>query len=354
MKKYLAILLALCLLLGLCACGQEPAPTEAPVETTEAPVETTEATEETTAPVEEPTEVPGAFSIAALKGPTAMGLVQLMNAAETEGTALNDYTFTLAGAADEVTPRFIKGELDMICVPANLASVLYNKTEGQVVVLAINTLGVLYIVENGETVSSLEDLKGQTIVAAGKGSTPEYALRYLLTENGIDPDQDVTIDWKSEHAECVAALAEGTATIALLPQPFVTVAQTKIEGLRMALDLTEEWDKLDNGSGLLTGVIVARKDAVEAQPEAVDLFLKEYAASVEWVNTNTEDAAALIGSYDIVAAPVAQKALPYCNIVCITGEEMQAKLSGYLQVLYDAAPESVGGKLPEADFYYGN
>ncbi|MFR7893972.1 MAG: ABC transporter substrate-binding protein [Dysosmobacter sp.] len=189
----------------------------------------------------------------------------------------------------------------------------------------MNTLGVLYIVENGETVQSMADLKGQTIVAAGKGSTPEYALRYLLTENGIDPDKDVTIDWKSEHSECVAALASGQASIALLPQPFVTVAQTKIEGLRMALDLTAEWDKLDNGSALITGVIVARRDVVEANPGAVDSFLQNYAASVERVNANTAEAAALlIGEYGIIeAAPVAEGLCPIATSSVITGSEMK-------------------------------
>ena len=180
------------------------------------------------------------------------------------------------------------------------------------------------------------------------------ALRYLLSENGIDPNKDVTIDWKSEHSECVAALAAGSATIALLPQPFVTVAQTKIEGLRVALDLTEEWDALDNGSGLLTGVVVARKSFVEEHSAAVEAFLADYAESVEWVNGNNADAAQLISAFGIVESPVvAEKALPHCNIVCITGGELKEKLSGYLQVLFDAEPSSVGGKLPEADFYYG-
>lgn len=251
-----------------------------------------------------------------------MGLVKLMKDSESGETTGNEYTFTLAGSADEVTPALLKGELDMACVPANLAAVLYNKTEGEIEVLAVNTLGVLYIVENGESVHSMADLKGKTIVAAGKGSTPEYALRYLLTENGIDPDNDVTIDWKSEHSECVAALASGQASVALLPQPFVTVAQSKIEGLRMALDLNAEWDALDNGSALITGVIVARRAVVEENPAAVEAFLKDYAASVDWVNANTADAAALIGEYSIVDAAVAEKALPYCNIVCLTGADL--------------------------------
>ena len=337
LRKFLTLCLTLALVLSLAACTQKPADDPAPDEAPEPPAQET--------------EVPVTTRIAALKGPTAMGLVKLMSDAP---SSVNGplYDFTLAGSADEVTPALIKGELDMACVPANLAAVLYNKTEGAVQVLAVNTLGVLYIVENGESVQSLADLKGKTVVAAGKGSTPEYALRYLLSENGIDPDADVTLDWKSEHSECVAALASSQASIALLPQPFVTVAQSKLEGLRMALDLTAEWDKLDNGSTLITGVIVARRDFVEAHPATVSSFLTAYAASVDWVNANVSDAAALIGEYGIVDAAVAEKALPYCNIVCITGAELLEKLPGYLYVLCNADPAAVGGAMPDNSFYF--
>lgn len=329
MKRMAALCLALVLTLTAAACGKK---------------------EE-----EQPQEVTGEqYSVAALKGPTAMGLVKLMHDAEQEDASfVNDYTFTLAASADEVAPLLIKGELDMACVPANLAATLYQKTEGEIVTLGINTLGVLYIVENGNAVRSMADLAGKTIVASGKGSTPEYALNYLLEQNGVKPMDDVIVDWKSEHSECVSALATGAATIAMLPQPFVTVAQSKLPDLRVALDLTEEWDALDNGSALLTGVVVARREVVESNPAAVDAFLSDYAASVEWVNANTADAAALIGDYGIVEAAVAEKALPYCNIVCITGSEMKDKLSGYLQVLCDADSASVGGAMPGDDFYYG-
>ena len=288
------------------------------------------------------------YSIAALKGPTAMGLAKLMRDHENDDA----YAFTIAASADAVTPALLKGETDMACIPANLAAVLYNKTGGAIQVLAVNTLGVLYIVENGDALQSIDDLRGQTIVAAGKGSTPEYALRYLLRENGIDPDRDIDIDWKSEHAECVAALAAGQATIALLPQPFVTVAQSKIEGLRMAIDLNDVWDALDNGSALITGVIVARREIVEEDPSAVRTFLSEYADSVAWTNENASDAAAIIGEYGIVDAQIAERALPHCNIVCITGTELREKLSGYLQVLYNADPAAIGGAMPDDDFYF--
>lgn len=342
-QKLLSAALTLFLLVSLAACGQK---TEAPDPAPPAPEVQEPAAPETELP-EEPIEDPVQIRMAALKGPTAMGLVSMMAADGMD-------SFTLAGSADEVTPALIKGDLDVACVPANLASVLYNKTEGGVVCLAVNTLGVLYIVENGEEIRSMEDLRGKTIVSAGKGATPEYGLRYLLSENGIDPDRDVTLDWKSEHSECVAALASGAATIAMLPQPFVTAAQGKIETLRMALDLTAEWDALDNGSAMITGVAVARRAFVEEHPAEVERFLEEYARSVDWVNANPAQAGELIAEYGIVeSAALAEKALPHCNIVCLTGQEMFEKLSGYLQVLSGAAPEAVGGALPGDGFYYG-
>ena len=349
--KTLALMLALALILTACGViSSDDGPTEVvgasqPAE----PQETVQPEETAPQPAGKDPIQTEPVRVGALKGPTAMGLVRMMS-----DDGVNSYT--LAGSADELTPKLIKGELDIACVPANLAAVLYNKTEGQIVTLAVNTLGVLYIVENGgEAVQSMADLKGKTLVAAGKGSTPEFGLRYLLEQSGLDPDKDVTVDWKSEHAECVAALAAGTADLALLPQPFVTVAQGKLgNGLRVALDLTAEWDALDNGSAMITGVAVARRDFVEQNPELVDMFLKEYAVSVAWVNENPAEAAELVAANGIIeSAAIAEKALPHCNIVCLTGQEMFEKLSGYLQVLAAAAPESVGGALPRDGFFYG-
>jgi len=290
----------------------------------------------------------GAVRVAALNGPTGMGMVKLMS--DEEGG--DSYSFELAASADLITPGLVKGDIDIACVPANLASVLYNRTEGGVTVLAVNTLGVMYIVENAETISSISDLKGRVICSAGKGSTPEYALRFLLQMNGIDPDNDVTIDWKSEHAECLTALMTGENVVAMLPQPFVTVAQTKSADIRVALDLTQEWNALETGSSMITGVVIARTAFVNENPDKVNEFLNAYAESVAWVNGNVAEAAQLIGSYGIVAAAVAEKALPYCNIVCISGSEMADMLPGYLEVLFEQNPAAVGGKLPENEFYY--
>lgn len=305
---------------------------------------------------QEETAKPVDVNIAALKGPTAMGMVKFMDDADNGKLDDENYKFQIAASADEVTPKLVQGDIDIAAVPANLASVLYNNTKGKVQVLAINTLGVLYIVENGDTIQSAADLKGKTIYASGKGSTPEYALNYILKENGIDPASDVTIEWKSEHSECVAALASDPNGIAMLPQPFVTTAQTKNPNIRVALDLTEEWDKIQENqeekSALLTGVVVARSEFVKENPEAVKNFLDHYKESVDYVNDNTDDAAKLVGKYEIVTEEVAKKALPECNIVCITGDEMKEQLSGYLKVLLDANAESIGGALPEDDFYY--
>ena len=295
-------------------------------------------------------------NVTALKGPTAMGMVKLMDEAESGAVDGNAYTFDIAAAVDEVTPKIVKGETDIAAVPANLASVLYNNTQGEVQVLAVNTLGVLYIVESGDSVNSVEDLRGKTIYASGKGATPEYALNYILSENGIDPEKDVTIEWKSEHAECLAALLAEDNAIAMLPQPFVTTAQTKSDKIQVRLDLTAEWDAIQTNSEapsqLITGVVVVRKQYAQENPEAVGAFLKSYAESVEYVNANVEDAAQLVGKYEIVPAAVAQKAIPACNITCITGADMQQKLSGYLNVLFEQNPKAVGGALPADDFYY--
>ncbi len=282
----------------------------------------------------------GTATVAALKGPTAMGMVKMMS--DDSQKDQPPFDFNIYASADEITPKLVQGELDIAAVPANLASVLYNNTEGQVQVLAI--------------VHSVEDLKGKTIFASGKGSTPEYALNYMLTQNGIDPETDVTIEWKSEHSECVASLAATENAIAMLPQPFVTTAQTQNENLRVALDMTEEWEKLASESGsdatLITGVVVARKDFVEQNPQLVSVFLSLYEKSVTYANEEVEGAAKLIGEYDIVPEAVAQKALPECNITFIAGDEMQAKLSAYLQTLMDQNPKAVGGQLPADDFYY--
>lgn len=300
---------------------------------------------------------PVEVNVMALKGPTAMGMVKFMNDSD-EGTLEDDntYQFQIAASADEVTPKLVQGEADIAAVPANLASVLYNNTKGKVQVLAINTLGVLYIVESGDTVQSAADLKGKTIYASGKGSTPEYALSYILSSNGIDPASDVKIEWKSEHSECVAALANDPNGIAMLPEPFVTTAQTKNPNIRVALDLTEEWDKIQEGkeekSALLTGVVVARTDFVKENPEAVESFLDNYEESVEYVNENTQEAAKLVGKYGIVTEEVAKTALPKCNITFVDGDDMKEQLSGYIAVLSEQNPKSIGGALPKDDFYY--
>ena len=289
--------------------------------------------------------------VAGMKGPTAMGMVKMM-----QDDAGATYDFNVIVAIDEINTKLVKGELDIAAVPANVASVLYNKTQGKLQVLAINTLGVLYIVENGDSIKSVEDLRGRTIYSAGKGATPEYALNYVLGANGIDPTKDVTIEFKSEQAECLSALLANEGSVAMMPQPFVTTAQTKAEGIRVALDMTQEWARLQEGSenpsAMLTGVVVARKEFVEANPEVVNAFLDSYKASVDFTNANVDEAAAIIASYDIIPEPVAKKAVPYCSIVCIEGAEMQTKLSGYLNVLFEQNPAAVGGAVPNDDFYY--
>lgn len=354
MKRLFSLLCVLALTVSVMAgCGSAQ-----PTETTEVPETSEESTVPETTQAPETTQIaaPADVRVMALKGPTSMGLVDFMNRADSGELTDNNYQFSIAATADEVVPKLAQGEIDMAAIPANLASVLYHNTKGAIEVLGINTLGVVYIVESGDTVQSVEDLRGKTIYATGKGNTPESILNYILTQNGLDPTADLTIEWKSEPAECLSALMNEENAIAMLPQPFVANAQMKSQNIRVALDLTAEWDAIqaesEAPSTVVTGVVVARKDFVEQHPEAVSAFMDHYQESVAFVNENVEAAAQLIEQYDIVKAPVAQKALPACNIVFIEGSEMHSKLSGYLNVLFEQNPKSVGGELPDEDFYF--
>ena len=348
MKKILSLLLAFSLALSLAACGGSASSAASSTVVSEAASSAAASEEEETAASLSVTEP---LRIAGLKGPTTMGLVNLLSM-EQAGTAAMDYDLQLYGAADEIVPLLIKGELDMAAIPANLAATLYQKTNGGIQAVAVNTLGVLYVVEQGDTVHSMADLKGRTILSTGKGTTPEYVLRYLLTANGLDPDKDVDIQYYSEATEVTAQMASTQDAIAVLPQPYVTAAGLKDDTLRVALDLTAEWDKVAD-TQLITGVTVVRKAYAEEHPDVVAAFLADYAQSVNAANTDLDGTAALCEEQGVVAkAAIAKKALPNCNIVCLTGEELKADVSGYLQVLYDADPAAVGGTLPGEDFYW--
>ncbi len=288
----------------------------------------------------------------ALNGPTGMGMAKFMSDADAGTLTDNDYTFTLAGAVDQVAPMIVKGEVDFAAVPANLAAVLYNNPDLDIQVAAIHTLGVLYIVENGETINSMADLSGKTIYASGLGATPEYSLNYLLEKHGIT---DVTIEWKTEHAEVVAALASTPNAIGMLPEPFVTTATTQNENLKVALSLEDEWNSVqdpENPAALVTGVLIVRTAFAEENPQAVEAFLSHYEKSIVYTNENPTEAATIIGSYGIVPETVAVNAIPNANIVFIVGDEMKTSLNGYLEVLFDANPASVGGAIPDDAFYY--
>ena len=348
MKKILSLLLAFSLALSLAACGGSASSAASSAAVSEVASSAAASEEEETAAPLSATEQ---LRIAGLKGPTTMGLVNLLSM-EQAGTAAMDYDLQLYGAADEIVPLLIKGELDMAAIPANLAATLYQKTNGGIQAVAVNTLGVLYVVEQGDTVHSMADLKGRTILSTGKGTTPEYVLRYLLTANGLDPDKDVDIQYYSEATEVTAQMAAMQDAIAVLPQPYVTAAGLKDDTLRVALDLTAEWDKVAD-TQLITGVTVVRKAYAEEHPDVVAAFLADYAQSVNAANTDLDGTAALCEEQGVVAkAAIAKKALPNCNIVCLTGEELKADVSGYLQVLYDADPAAVGGTLPGEDFYW--
>ncbi len=339
MKKInaiLAVIMASLMVLSLGACSSQ-------VDTA-----STEGTAPATETVEATLPEGESVSVYTLKGPTGMGMAQLIDEDKDKG----DFSFTVAGAPDEITAAIINGDADIAACPVNLASVLYNKTSGGVRILALNTLGVTYLVTNGVEVNSIEDLRGKTIVSAGQGATPEYILTKLLTDSGMEIGKDVFVEYKSEHADVASLVVSGQAQIGLLPEPNVTSVSLQSPNVKVALDLTKEWQNL-YGKQLVQGCVIGRADFVAKYPAEVDNFLRNYAESVEFINTATDEAAQMIVAAGIIPkAPVAKKAIPQSYITFIAGDDMKSLTQENLQVLFDANSKSVGGKLPADDFYY--
>lgn len=341
-------------LLSGCA-GTPSAPTTTPPPTTA--VETPTATP---TPTPEPSPTPAAaertaFRIASLKGPTTMGLVKLKADAD-DGTARHDYEVTMYGAPDEVVPLIVQGNVDVALIPSNLAAVLYNQTKTDagpaIQVAAINTLGVLEVVENGESVQGFADLAGKTVYSTGKGTTPEFVFNHLAQANGLEPG-DVTLEFRAEATEVAALIAAEQGAVAVLPQPYVTVLTKQNPEIRSAISLTEEWDKVSPDSRLITGVLVVRTQFAQENPAAFAEFLEDYQASTAFTNEHPDEAGELIAEAGIVpAAPVATAAIPASNVTFIAGSELKTALTGYLQVLFDAEPKSVGGSMPSDDFFF--
>lgn len=314
MKKFLAILLSLIIIIGATACSK---------------------TKKTGVTV----------NIGVLKGPTGMSAAWLMDQND-QKLSSNEYNFTVAGTPDAITGQLINGDMDIAALPTNAISALYNKTEGKISVLGVNALGVLYILENGNSINSVSDLAGKTVLASGKGSTAEYVLNYILEKNGVIAE----IVWAAEHSEAATLALKGDYDIVMLPEPFVTNVTAKSDAFRVALDLTEEWEAL--GSGELTmGGIAVRTAFLEEHPDAVKAFVDEYGKSVAFTNSQPEDAAKLIAKYEIAAEEVAKNAIPRCNIVWLHGKDYKAVLENFLGVVYNANPAGIGGKMPGNDFY---
>lgn len=291
----------------------------------------------------------GAINVYALKGPTGIGMVKVMN--DNDGT----YNFTLAGAPDEVVAAVVSGQADIAAVPTNLAATLFKKTEGNVQLLALNTLGVLHILTSDASINTLEDLKGKTIYATGQGSTPEYVLNYILEANGLT--DEVTVEYKAEHAELATLAASGMVDIAMLPEPNVTSVLSQNENFRIALDVTELFNQAAASKGenavLSMGCVIVDKEWATANADKLAAFMDAYAASVDFVNSDVEAASTMVEEQGIIPkAAVAQKAIPNCHIVFVTGEEMKEQIAPFFQVLFNANPKSVGGEVPGEDFYY--
>ena len=298
-------------------------------------------------------KTPETVNIFTLNGTTGFGMAKLMND-NTDGK----YTVSVKTDASEVTAALINGDVDIAALPTNAAANVYNKTEGGVKILAVNTLGCLYLLtKDGVTVSSFADLRGKTVCVPAQN--PTFIFTDLCKKNGLVPGTDITID-STSYAKPDAlrdALASGAVEIAVLPEPMVTIAMSAAKKnnvtLKNALDLTAEWNKVNAEGSLVQGCVVVRTAFLEEYPEAVAEFLTAYKASIEYLNANAADAAKMIADNGIFAnAAVAEKAIPKCNVCYLDGADMKAAMQVYLTALSGINPASIGGTLPADDFYY--
>ncbi len=334
LSKIISFVLVLVLALGLTACSGS--------DETESTNSANASSVETYTPID--------MTVACMTGPTGVGMAKLMADSNSKLTA-NNYTFTVASAATEINAKFIKGEIDIASVPTNVAATLYNKTNGKVRMLAVNTYGVLSILEKGDTVKSIADLKGKTVYSTGKGQNPEFIFKHILRQNGLDPEKDVTINFVSSE-ELVAKLISGEAEIGLAPEPAATTVMVKNQSLRRALSINDEWAKASD-TQLMMGCVIAMDSYIKENPKAVAKFLEEYAASIEFAKTNIEEAAEHCATYKITASKaIAQKAIPTCNLCYVVGNGMKTNVNGYFNVLFTADPNSIGGAMPKDDLYY--
>lgn len=292
----------------------------------------------------------GKVNVYALKGPTGIGMVGVME------DHADEYEFTLAGAPDEIVAAVASGSADIAACPTNLAAVLAKKTNGNVQLLALNTLGVLHVVSNDETLSSFDDLAGRKVYATGQASVPEYVINYILEANGLTGK--VEIEYVAEHSELATLLAAGKAEIGILPEPHVTSALMQNDSLRAVTDVTAAFKDAAAKAGtpdmeLSMGCVIVRRDFAEANPEKVSAFLDAYAASVERVNADADAASQLVEKHGVMPkAAVAKRAIPNCHIVFVEGKAMRAQIEPLYEVLLSANPASIGGALPDDGFYY--
>lgn len=286
-----------------------------------------------------------------IKGFPSLGAVNLMEANEQQ-TSSNIYNIAISITPDEVTAKLLSGEVDIAAIPTNMAATLYNKSDGQIKILAINTLGVIKLISTDDSIQTLEDLKGKSMLGSGKGAIPEYTFDYILRQNGIDPEKDLTIEYKPGHEETSTLMSEDQITIATIPEPSATQVLTKNDKARIVLDITEEWDKLNTGATLSQGCIVVQSSLIEKNPTAITNFLQDYTLSTQLLQSNLDETAILCAKFDILPEQVAITAIPRSNQVMITGNEMRDGLKPFFQILFDANPDSIGGALPTDDFYY--
>lgn len=289
------------------------------------------------------------FTVASISGPAALGFVKAMEPGINPQVRLGDTVqYTFEADEEAMYAQLLEGKADMAVVPAETAAKLYREGAGYQLA-AVNTGGYLYLLSADESINAVSDLRGKAVTIVGEGSAADVVFRHLLTQAGIDPDNDLTLTY-AESAETAMENVTNSGLI-LLSEPWVTDLLDENNDFSIALDIREEWMRA-NGEGVPLTCLIVKKEIPVDRAEEWDLFVADYQDSIEWINNNPAETAELLDKHEIgITKEQAEGVISRSNLEYLDATKAKSAVEKYLNLFLEANPDAIGGSMPDTEFY---